>query len=339
MIRRVLAALITLLLAGVLLVAAWPQLFGLEQAPAIAQVVSLRGFAVAIAVFAVVVLLIIAIASSSARSFTGTVSLLLVIFIAVSLAVLGTRGFGGGGFQQAGSDSLRVLAWNTLGDEPGAQVIADLALESEADVVSLPETTGAMGVEIAEIMGAAGRPMWALTTAYDDISKARSTTVLISADLGEYTIDNSRGNTEVLPTVIAVPVNGVGPTIVAVHPVAPVPGEMANWQSDLTWLAGICGGENTILAGDFNSTLDHFGRFAATSDTVFGECHDAAADTGNAAVGTWPTAAPALLGAPIDHVMYTDNWTATGMRVITDHDEFGSDHRPILAQLTPTPAQ
>jgi endonuclease/exonuclease/phosphatase (EEP) superfamily protein YafD len=57
--------------------------------------------------------------------------------------------------------------------------------------------------------------------------------------------------------------------------------------------------------------------------------------TGNAAVGTWPTSFPQLLGAPIDHVMATDDWEVVGFRVIGSRDGEGSDHRPVLAQLRP----
>jgi endonuclease/exonuclease/phosphatase (EEP) superfamily protein YafD len=62
---------------------------------------------------------------------------------------------------------------------------------------------------------------------------------------------------------------------------------------------------------------------------------DAGDATGNAAVGTWPTNLPALLGAPIDHVMATPGWRITGMRVVTNWDGAGSDHRPIVVQLSP----
>jgi endonuclease/exonuclease/phosphatase (EEP) superfamily protein YafD len=60
-----------------------------------------------------------------------------------------------------------------------------------------------------------------------------------------------------------------------------------------------------------------------------------AAATGNAAVGTWPTSVPALVGAPIDHVLATPNWTPTGFRVLAGEDAAGSDHRPVLARLAP----
>src|SRR5205085_12682675 len=59
-------------------------------------------------------------------------------------------------------------------------------------------------------------------------------------------------------------------------------------------------------------------------------CRDGALATRNAAVGTWPTSMPALIGTPIDHVLATPNWTFTGFRVLSDDDSAGSDHRPVL---------
>ena len=137
-----------------------------------------------------------------------------------------------------------------------------------------------------------------------------------------------------LPSVVARPVDGSGPTIVGVHLVAPLPGEFANWSSDLEWMAGACADPNVIIAGDFNSTIDHFTGLGNGQATL-GDCIDAAAVTNNAAVGTWPTMLPPLFGAPIDRVMATKNWRVTGMRVIENYDGYGSDHRPVLAQLFP----
>jgi endonuclease/exonuclease/phosphatase (EEP) superfamily protein YafD len=34
--------------------------------------------------------------------------------------------------------------------------------------------------------------------------------------------------------------------------------------------------------------------------------------------------------------MFSPEWTVTGMRVIESHDGHGSDHRPIVATLSPT---
>ena len=333
MIARLLPALVTVAVAAGLLILAWPQLFSLALEPVAAHVVSLRGLAIAAAVLVAVAFTLLALLAPPARRFLAGLAVLLLVFAAINAAVLATRGLGNIAFETASESSLRILSWNTLGEAPGAAVIARLALDTEADVIALPETTRAAGDEIAAIMSAAGRPMQVLTVAYDEISKARSTTVLISNSLGDYDTDDTATTTAQLPSIVATPADGSGPTIVVVHALAPLPPVMPRWASDLRWTAAACAGDNVIMAGDFNATLDHFGGLAATPGATLGNCIDSAFASDNAAVGTWPTAIPALLGAPIDHVMATSNWRVSGMRVVESHDGYGSDHRPILVQL------
>lgn len=110
---------------------------------------------------------------------------------------------------------------------------------------------------------------------------------------------------------------------------------MTEWRSDLQWLADQCASDNVILAGDFNATLDHMTGMGVDGGTL-GRCHDTASESGNGGVGTWPTDAPALLGAPIDHVMATPDWTVSGSVVMRSLDGSGSDHRPIVVQLERT---
>ncbi len=334
MFRRILAAAFLLALAVVLVLALWPQLLGLERTPVIAQLVSLRGMAVAVAAALVIVLVCVLALAPEARRFTASAVLLLMVFCAISVAVLATRGFGSGAFQTAAPADVVVLSWNTLGDAPGVEAIAQLAVDVDADVVVLPETSAETAVIVQAILAGQGRPMTELHLSLDEISKARTTSILISTELGEYRRDDAPGTTETLPSVLAVPVDGTGPSIIAAHPVAPVPGEMAAWRQGLSWLADRCAGQNVILAGDLNSTLDHYAGLGSDGGAL-GRCHDAARATGNAAVGTWPTALPQLLGAPIDHVMATPDWEVVGFRVIGSHDGFGSDHRPVVAQLRP----
>jgi endonuclease/exonuclease/phosphatase (EEP) superfamily protein YafD len=331
---RILAAALVVLVAGALLVLAWPQLFGLATAPVIAQVVSLRALAVLVGVVAVVGLTLLALLSPRARRFLASLALVMLVFCAVNVAVLSSRGFGDEAFETVAERDVTVLSWNTLGDAPSPELIAQLALETGADVVALPETTRATALEVAGLMTAAGVPMAHFTAAYDEVSKARSTSLLISFELGEYAADETAVTTATLPSLVATPVDGTGPIIVAVHAVAPIPGEMGHWRSDLQWLAGRCTGGDVILAGDFNSTLDHYGGLGTDGGTL-GTCVDAALASDNAAVGTWPTQLPALLGAPIDHVMVSPNWRVSGMRVVQSHDGYGSDHRPVLVQLSP----
>jgi endonuclease/exonuclease/phosphatase (EEP) superfamily protein YafD len=335
MFRRVLASLVLVVVAGILVALAWPQLFQLQRSFGVAHVVSLRAVAALVGVGLLVVLLLVALIGPAVRRFAASLGVLLLAFVLVNAAVLSTRGFGDTAFETPADSDVTVLSWNTLGDAPGAEAVAALALDSGADIVTLPETSEEMAFDIAAAMKAAGRPMWLHTTAYDQVSKARSTSVLWSADLGTYSVDETSGSTSTLPSVVMRPDDGDGPVIVSVHPVAPLAVEFENWRDDLDWLAGLCSGESMIMAGDFNATLDHMTGLGSAAGTALGSCVDAAAASGNGAVGTWPTAAPALLGSPIDHVMATDDWRVTGMRVVQSADDAGSDHRPIITRLQP----
>jgi endonuclease/exonuclease/phosphatase (EEP) superfamily protein YafD len=335
MIRRVFAAAFLVVLAIVLLIFAWPQLFGLGRTAIIAQVVSLRGLAAVLAFVVVVALGLFALVFAGARRFVSSVALLLLVFAGVNVAVLSTRGFSNLGFESPTGNSVTVLSWNTLGNAPGAQAIATLAIENKADIVILPETSEETAAAIAGLIANSGRSMQTWTVAYDKVSKAKSTSVLISGDLGAYQVDVAAKTTSVLPSIVATPVDGKGPTIVAVHAVSPIPSQLGNWQSDLAWLKSTCATGNVIMAGDFNSTIDNYSGLSTAVGATIGACTDAGQQSHNAAVGSWPTALPALLGTPIDHVMFTQGWRVSGMRVIESVDTAGSDHRPILVQLSP----
>ena len=350
MISRIVRSLSTATLAAAVAVLAWPQALGLQNTEFFAHAVSFRGvFALGAGVLALV--FIAGLIVSRARRFFAMSLVVTLLFGAVNVGILSTRGVdtiesASAAEQQLGS--VTVLAWNTLGGAPGADAIADLALAEQADVVTLPETTEATGIAVAEAMRAGGQPMWVHTLAFDLVSDARSTTVLISPELGSYEVTNSAaagppGNTSVLPSVVATPVTGTGPTIVAVHAVAPIRYQMDGWRADLDWLAEQCtftadAPGNMIMAGDFNATVDHMAGRAGdgSPDAVLGDCGDAATASGAGAVGTWPTAVPALLGSPIDHVLATPNWRVGGVRVIKSLDDSGSDHRPVVATLTDT---
>lgn len=336
MIRRFLAAVFIVGVAAALLVIAWPNLFGLAGAPVVAQLVSVRALSAALAVIAALTLTLVAMLWPAARRFLATLALIAIVFAAINVAVLSTRGFGNESFPTRAPAELSVLSWNTLGDAPGIDRIADLIIDEQADIVVLPETSQDTAIAIAELTRSEGRPMWVYSIAFDYVAKARSTSVLVSIDLGQHRVDDTVGNTTVLPSIVLRPIDGTGPTIIGVHPVAPLPGELENWRADLAWVDEVCRGEQVIMAGDFNATPDHFrvvDESAGPAGLGLGECLAAGLETGNGAVGTWPTRLPPLLGAPIDHIMTTPDITVTGYRVITSHDSDGSDHRPVVARL------
>lgn len=335
MVTRILAMLAVLIAALIGLAFTWPQLFGLQDQWVVSHAVALRGTGVVVAVIGAAAFGLLALARRGRVLSLGMVVVLLLFAVANS-TVLAIRGISGLPASEA-PDQLVVLSWNTLGEVPDADSIARIALDQRADIIALPETTASVGEEIAIAMRQSGSPMWVKTIAFDEIAKARSTTLLISPELGDYEVTSVAGtgppgNTNTLPTVVAVPTNGDGPKIVAVHAVAPIRWEMRNWRSDLAWLAEQCDDADVIMAGDFNATVDHFTGHGIDGGD-FGRCHDAALAAGAAAIGTWPTAVPPLLGSPIDHVLVTGNWEVDSFEVLTEHDHSGSDHRPIVARL------
>jgi endonuclease/exonuclease/phosphatase (EEP) superfamily protein YafD len=335
MIRRLLAALVVLAVATVMLVLLWPQLFGGQQRQYVAQVVAFRSLMGLAALVGALVLLAVAVTARRLRRLPASVAVVLLVFAAVDGGVLASRGYGDDRVPEPAAGPVTVMAWNTLGDATGADAVSRIALAEDASIVALPETSLALATRIAADMAAAGRPMQVTHRASGN-GTDRTTALLTATRLGDYALDRSRGDTSKLPTVVAVPTDGTGPTIVAAHPIAPIPRYLGLWQRDLSWLADLCGSGNVVMAGDFNSTVDHYADLSATAEVGLGRCRDAATIAGDGAVGTWPTVIPAFVGAPIDHVMASPEWEVVDVHVVTDADDLGSDHRPVVATLTPS---
>lgn len=336
---RLLGILVTVLCAITAAVLTWPVFFRVEHLFPIAQIVSFRGILVGV----FVALLVLAMLMSLIRPMRAFALSLAIVFGVAAVAgsvIMVSRGIGTTGLPAETDESIRVLTWNTSGGEAtDPQRVAKIAVAMSADIVTLPETTVESGEQVAIAMRELGHPMWVHHAEYgEDGWDARSTTLLISPALGDYSVIASSAdgtsNTSTVPSVVAMPVDGTGPTIVAAHAVAPRPDDMEHWRADLQWLADQCGQDDVIMAGDFNATVDHMGQLGVEDGTL-GRCHDAAVETGNGAVGTWTTALPALAGAPIDHVLASGHWRATGSLVLDASSGSTSDHRPLVVQLEP----
>ncbi len=341
-VRRLLGLLVALAFAAGAAVLTWPSAFGLERTFPLAQIISFRA-PIAAALLAATLLMLLFALIRPIRALALVLALIFGISGGVNVALLSQRGLGTETLPAKTDTSLRVMTWNTAGSATSAESIAQFAVGMQADVVTLPETTIDTGAEVAKLMRDMGQPMWAHHAEYGEYGitgwDATSTTVLIKPELGDYSVIQSSldgsSNTSTVPSAVAMPVSGDGPIIVAAHAVAPREEYMTQWRSDLQWLADQCASDNVILAGDFNATLDHMTGMGVDGGTL-GRCHDTASDSGNGGVGTWPTNAPALLGAPIDHVMATPDWTVSGSVVMRTLDGSGSDHRPIVVQLERT---
>lgn len=338
---RLFGLLVSALAAIAAVVITAPGFFKLERTFPFAQIVAARGTLALVFVAIALIALLFSLAKP-VRAFFTTIAIIAMVAGGVNGAVALSRGVGSDALPTQTDTSMRVMTWNTAGEATPADTIAQTAVAMGADIVSLPETAEAVGERVAVAMRELGRPMWVHhVNFHSDIPngpQAWETTILISPDLGDYSViessENGTSNTGTLPSVVAMPVDGDGPIVVAVHAVAPREDAMGSWASDLQWVADQCSTDNVILVGDFNATLDHMAGFGVDGGTM-GRCTDAAAATGNGAVGTWPTDLPALAGTPIDHVMTSSKWVATGSVVLRSLDDSGSDHRPLIVQLEP----
>ncbi|MDA4894990.1 MULTISPECIES: endonuclease/exonuclease/phosphatase family protein [unclassified Microbacterium] len=336
---RLLGILVTVLFAMLTAVLTWPQFFRLEQTFPVTQMIASRGLLAAAFLGVVVLALLLAIARPL-RGFAASLAIVALLGAGASAAIGAVRGFAPAALPEKTGSSVRVLAWNTAGEAVPAEEIARTVVGQGADIVALPETTEDVGEQIAIMLREQGHPMWVHHVQFrpevEQGPDSWQTTILISPDLGDYAVVESAAdgtsNTGSVPSVVVMPVDGDGPTVVAVHTVAPRPEDMDGWREDLRWVADQCPGGNVILAGDFNATIDHMAGLGVDGGDL-GACRDAAARTGAGALGTWPTLVPELVGAPIDHVMATDQWRPSGSQVLPATG--GSDHRALITQLEP----
>lgn len=318
-------ALVVLLAIPVVLLLSWPQVFGAQRAPGVAQLIAFRaalaiGFGVLALATAVVALLL------RSRGAAAVLAVILAGGAVANAVTLGARGSGG-----ALSDGdLTVLAWNTQLGATSAQDVADLVAEVDADIVTLPETDAEAVAEIARVLADAGRPMAADTMHTDSSYPWIETSVLIAGHLGAYREDTAVGPAPG-PSGVWVPVDGDGPTIVAAHTVPPLPDTMDTWQAGLRWIADRCDHPDVIVAGDLNATVDHLTGLG-TDGHLLGTCDDTALAAGAGAAGTWPSNLPGWLAAPIDHVLTGPGWTVRGVRAV-DVPAGGGDHRALVTVL------
>lgn len=319
----------TLLVAGaVVTLFSWPQLFGLQRALVLSQVVAFRALT-GIALCAAAALF--ALVAWRMKTWSIAAGLAVVCGIAgiASGAVLVGRG-------TAAASSVRgemtVAAWNTQGGAVTPASIARLVSDVGADIVSLPETDEVAAEAVVDLLALEGYAVTAYTTHGETGYSQIPTSVLIADHLGAYQVDERAGTTPGLPSVVLMPTDGTGPTVVAAHPFPPLPWQMSTWRDGLDWVADQCASPDVIVAGDLNATVDHLWGLG-DGDGLIGSCKDASLEVGTAGVGTWPASAPPWLASPIDHVLIGPAWIVRGASVVTSFDDAGSDHRPVVAVL------
>lgn len=320
-----------------------PRLFNVQQVLGPAQLISFRG---ALALVLGVLVLLTGGLSLGAQKLRTPLLVVLMVLLAGSiwnLSVVLDRGTAvasasdqrDGGGDGGGTDlrdaHLRVLGWNTQGGGASAAQIAGVILDHGVDAAMLPETTPETASEVATLLAEAGHEYsWDVTDG-DTGRGSTPTALILGAELGEYHHDPEAGSTPRLPSGVWRSEDATLPVFVAVHAAPPLPEMMGEWRGGLGWAAQQCG-PNVVMAGDFNSTIDHWADDAAPQGQL-GSCEDSAAAVGSGAIGTWPTGVPKIVGAPIDHVLTGARWETTSFDVLADEDAARSDHRPVVAEI------
>ena len=331
---RLVGLLVTLVLGlPVTVLLVWPQAFGAQQLPGVAQLIAFRApLALALLVAGLVALAALLVSRRRSRtvaSIAAGIAIVLLVAAAGNAGVLLARGSSETSPQELPYGDLTVLVWNTQGGATSPADVAALVLEVRADVVSLPEMDEDAAAEVTRLVAMDGIQMTASTTRAVAGSLEESwipTSLLIADWLGAYELDEAAGSTPMLPSGVWRPVDGEGPVLVAVHPAPPLPESMTDWRAGLQWVTTQCRtlGSDAIVAGDFNATIDHLD---------LGHCQDAAAHANTAAAGTWPSTVPSWLASPIDHVLAGPAWAVLDAQVVTPSGRGGTDHRPIVAVL------
>ncbi|SCL34108.1 Metal-dependent hydrolase, endonuclease/exonuclease/phosphatase family [Micromonospora pallida] len=225
----------------------------------------------------------------------------------------------------ADGPTIRVLTANLLGGAGDARTLVDLVRANRVDVLALQEFTPDAQAEL-------GRRGLARLLPYQQLNAEKYTTgsgLYARFPLTEVGLRRNAGfGFSQAYGTLAVP--GAPPVrIESVHPAAPyAPSVVPDWRTDLAAQPPATpDGLLSVLAGDFNATLDH----APLRDLLATGYVDAADAVGAGWTGTWgPYDGDPIPPVAIDHVL-VDRRIA--VRAVTVRGLPGSDHRTVLAEL------
>lgn len=244
----------------------------------------------------------------------------LALVALVGIALVAPRAHDGSTPTPAAPDPLTVLSANVSGSADVAR-LARIVRAEQPGVVILPEADEQFRQHLEKALrgqGYHGMSRQSLDTTVAAMS------ILVSPRLGDLRFRAESRTT--FPTIIATGGTLNGTRIVAFHASPPLPLATADWRNDLSSLSRWCDeGRPTLVAGDFNATLDH-----SVLRTAMRGCTDAAATLGVGLRGTWLSRYPAWLTPQIDHVLTTSEIEPKKVSFIRLE---GSDHRAILARV------
>ena len=308
--RRLLVA----LLAAPWALWALVRMLALDGGPPLVAMIAFTPYVAASAIVPLVVALV-------AREWVvAAVAALALGLLAVALAPRALDGPQHAGADRAGRP-LVVMTTNLRFGGADARAVMRLVRAHDVDVLSLQELTPEA---VARLDEAGARRLLPGRVLHPG-ARGAGTGLMARRPLRSLVAPRAAGP-EQLQAALALP-GGVELRVACVHPDPPLSAEaVRGWRAVMRALpAPVTDGRRTVLAGDFNATLDHrdLRRLLARGYT------DAADATGD---GLRPTfsAAPPLPPITIDHVLVP---AAIGVRRVTVHTIAGTDHRTLIARL------
>jgi endonuclease/exonuclease/phosphatase (EEP) superfamily protein YafD len=310
-VRRVVLSVLFLVVVAVPL---YPELFGLDEVTPFAQLVAFRPQGL-------VLVLLLALLMLLRRGWRIAAALVAVLAL-TGAALTAPREFSAARPAPAGSRVLTIMVANVLGGRADAGDVAEVIRQRKPDLVSLPEAQVDVREEIRAYLqgldynGYTAQPTKAVESA---------TSVLVSSSLGAVTFDPEGGTAFGHIVVTGGSLGDI--RLIAYHGFPPLPDAVTTWKQDLQVLRNWCSQDPpTIVAGDFNATLDH----ADFRHALGGYCRSVAPAVGAGLAGTWPADQPAIVRTQIDHVVVTRQFQPGEFE---SYAIAGTDHRAVVATV------
>ncbi|MGZ0151949.1 endonuclease/exonuclease/phosphatase family protein [Kribbella sp. WER1] len=314
-VRRLVLSVLFLLVVAVPL---FPELFGLDELTPFTQVAAFRP-QVLVAVLVLALLMLIRRGWRIAAAMIGVLAL-------IGAALTAPRQFSAARPAPAGSRVLTIMVSNLYGGGARAADVAQLIRDRKPDLVSLPEAQSDVREQIRALLpdlqykGYTDQPSPAAPSA---------TSVLVSPALGAVTFASEPGTT--FGNIVVTGGNLGEMRLIAYHGYPPLPDSVATWAHDLLKVREWCSQDPpTVIAGDFNATVDHADFRAALG----GYCRSVGPSVGGGLEGTWPADRPAVLRTQIDHVVVTRQFEPDTFTTYAIH---GTDHRAAVATIALKP--
>ena len=243
--------------------------------------------------------------------------MVLVVYLATFGNIRSVIGCGGG----TSDDDIVVFHQNVYLGQADPALVASAILDSGADVAVIAEVRYDFMVTFEKQPGLDVLPY----RASEPADASNGLALWSRWPLRDATVEMS-GRRPFLHAVVESPHGDL--VMYAVHTSAPVePLEIADWESQLSYLGGVDRSMPTVMAGDFNATADH-SQFRTLLAQGWSDVHQT---KGCGLDLTWPSnRGTGISLLRLDHVLVTDHFDVLGVEVGSAN---GSDHRPVVTTI------